>query len=86
MDRTTLQLFLMKRGGQEIYIGPLNTKIKMALQLFLMKRGEQEIYVGPLGHHSCDLIKYFELMPGVVKIKKGYNPATWMLKVTAPAQ
>ncbi|PHT31763.1 hypothetical protein CQW23_28100 [Capsicum baccatum] len=36
--------------------------------------------------HSCDLIKYFELMPGVVKIKEGYNPATWMLEVTAPTQ
>ncbi|KAF3634285.1 hypothetical protein FXO38_25213 [Capsicum annuum] len=59
---------------------------KMALQLFLMKRGGQEIYVGPLGHHSYDLIKHFELMPGVVKINEGYNPATWMLKVTAPAQ
>ncbi|KAM3248119.1 hypothetical protein P3L10_009887 [Capsicum annuum] len=25
-------------------------------------------------------------MPGIVKIKEGYNPATWMLEVTAPAQ
>ncbi|PHU16399.1 Pleiotropic drug resistance protein 1 [Capsicum chinense] len=86
MDRTTLKLFLMKRGGQEIYVGPLSTKIKTTLQLFLMKWGGQEIYVGPLGHHSYDLIKHFELMPGVVKIKEGYNPATWMLEVTAPAQ
>ncbi|KAF3673549.1 Pleiotropic drug resistance protein 3 [Capsicum annuum] len=62
------------------------TKIKTALQLFLMKRGGQEIYVGPLGHHSSDLIKYFESMPGVAKIKKGYNPATWMLEVTTAAQ
>lgn len=30
-------------------------------QLLLMKRGGEEIYVGPLGHHSCDLIKYFEV-------------------------
>jgi hypothetical protein len=31
------------------------------LQLFLMKRGGEEIYVGPLGHHSSELIKYFEV-------------------------
>ncbi|XP_009596530.1 pleiotropic drug resistance protein 1-like [Nicotiana tabacum] len=55
-------------------------------ELFLMKRGGQEIYVGPLGRHSCHLIKYFESNPGVAKIKEGYNPATWMLEVTASAQ
>ncbi|KAJ8539720.1 hypothetical protein K7X08_013972 [Anisodus acutangulus] len=55
-------------------------------ELFLMKRGGQEIYVGPLGRHSCHLIKYFESMPGVSKIKDGYNPATWMLEVTTSAQ
>ncbi|XP_070030324.1 pleiotropic drug resistance protein 1-like [Nicotiana sylvestris] len=55
-------------------------------ELFLMKRGGQEIYVGPLGRHSCHLIKYFESMPGVSKIKEAYNPATWMLEVTASSQ
>lgn len=25
-------------------------------------------------------------IPGVSKIKDGYNPATWMLEVTAPLQ
>ncbi|KAM3337572.1 pleiotropic drug resistance protein 1-like [Capsicum galapagoense] len=55
-------------------------------ELFLMKRRGQMIYVGPLGHHSCHLIKYFESMPGVTKIKDGYNPATWMLDVTTSAQ
>ncbi|XP_059641884.1 pleiotropic drug resistance protein 1-like isoform X2 [Cornus florida] len=55
-------------------------------ELFLMKRGGQEIYVGPLGHHSRHLIKYFEGVEGVSKIKDGYNPATWMLEVTASAQ
>ncbi|MBA0658553.1 hypothetical protein Goklo_010751 [Gossypium klotzschianum] len=51
-----------------------------------MKRGGQEIYVGPLGHHSKYLIRYFEGIQGVSKIKDGYNPATWMLEVTASAQ
>ncbi|MBA0728953.1 hypothetical protein Golax_022507 [Gossypium laxum] len=55
-------------------------------ELFLMKRGGQEIYVGPLGHHSRHLIKYFEGIQGVSKIKDGYNPATWMLEVTSTAQ
>ncbi|PPD66911.1 hypothetical protein GOBAR_DD36212 [Gossypium barbadense] len=58
----------------------------MELQLFLMKRGGEEIYVGPLGHHSKHLIKYFEGIQGVSKIKEGYNPATWMLEVTTTAQ
>ncbi|OVA06530.1 ABC transporter-like [Macleaya cordata] len=55
-------------------------------ELFLMKRGGEEIYVGPLGRHSCHLISYFEGIQGVSKIKEGYNPATWMLEVTSPAQ
>ncbi|XP_058112242.1 pleiotropic drug resistance protein 1-like isoform X3 [Magnolia sinica] len=55
-------------------------------ELFLLKRGGEEIYVGPLGHNSCHLIKYFEGINGISKIKDGYNPATWMLEVTTPAQ
>ncbi|KAK6129762.1 hypothetical protein DH2020_036499 [Rehmannia glutinosa] len=55
-------------------------------ELFLMKRGGQEIYAGPLGRHSSHLIKYFEGIEGVPKIRDGYNPATWMLEVTTSAQ
>ncbi|GAB4842033.1 transcription factor [Ancistrocladus abbreviatus] len=55
-------------------------------ELFLLKRGGEEIYVGPLGHHSSHLIKYFEDIDGVPRIKDGYNPATWMLEVTTPSQ
>ncbi|CAD6230895.1 unnamed protein product [Miscanthus lutarioriparius] len=55
-------------------------------ELFLMKRGGEEIYAGPLGHLSSDLIKYFEAIQGVSKIKDGYNPATWMLEVTTTSQ
>ncbi|XP_044473463.1 ABC transporter G family member 34-like isoform X2 [Mangifera indica] len=53
--------------------------------LLLMKRGGQVIYTGPLGRHSHKLVEYFEAIPGVPKIKDGYNPATWMLEVTAPS-
>ncbi|CAJ2656220.1 unnamed protein product [Trifolium pratense] len=55
-------------------------------ELLLMKSGGQEIYVGPLGRYSNQLIKYFESIEGVSKIKDGCNPATWMLEVTSPSQ
>ncbi|XP_027085587.2 pleiotropic drug resistance protein 1 [Coffea arabica] len=55
-------------------------------ELVLLKRGGEEIYVGQLGPHSFQLIKYFEEINGVSKIKDGYNPATWMLEVTSVAQ
>lgn len=54
-------------------------------ELLLMKRGGQVIYAGPVGHHSYKLIEYFEAIPGVAKIRDGYNPATWMLEVSSPA-
>ncbi|XP_058112245.1 pleiotropic drug resistance protein 1-like [Magnolia sinica] len=55
-------------------------------ELLLLKRGGEEIYVGPLGHNSFHLINYFEGINGISKIKDGYNPATWMLEVTSPAE
>ncbi|XP_061343431.1 pleiotropic drug resistance protein 1-like isoform X2 [Gastrolobium bilobum] len=55
-------------------------------ELLLLKQGGEEIYVGPLGHHSSDLISYFEGIEGVSKMKDGYNPATWMLEVTNSAK
>ncbi|XP_008445146.1 pleiotropic drug resistance protein 1-like [Cucumis melo] len=55
-------------------------------ELFLLKRGGEAIYVGPIGRHSSHLIEYFEGIEGVPKIKDGYNPATWMLDITSPAQ
>ncbi|CAA7047485.1 unnamed protein product [Microthlaspi erraticum] len=55
-------------------------------ELFLLTRGGEEIYVGPIGHHSSQLIEYFEGIKGVGKIKEGYNPATWALEVTTRAQ
>ncbi|KAL8521926.1 hypothetical protein ACS0TY_012180 [Phlomoides rotata] len=55
-------------------------------ELLLLKRGGEEIYVGPLGRHSSELIKYFEGIDGLSKIKDGYNPATWMLEITSAEQ
>lgn len=55
------------------------------MQLLLMKRGGQVIYAGPLGTNSKKIVKYFEAIPGVPKIKDKYNPATWMLEVSSIA-
>lgn len=38
-----------------------------------------------LGHESCNLIQYLEAFEGVAPIKRGHNPATWMLEVTGGA-
>ncbi|KAF7152276.1 hypothetical protein RHSIM_Rhsim01G0207000 [Rhododendron simsii] len=54
-------------------------------ELLLMKRGGLVIYAGPLGRQSHKLVEYFEAVPGVPKIKDGYNPATWMLDVSSTA-
>ncbi|PIA64722.1 hypothetical protein AQUCO_00100293v1, partial [Aquilegia coerulea] len=54
-------------------------------ELLLMKRGGQIIYLGPLGHKYQKIINYFEVIPGVPKIKDNYNPATWMLEVSSVA-
>ncbi|KAK1629536.1 hypothetical protein QYE76_003851 [Lolium multiflorum] len=52
-------------------------------ELMLMKRGGELIYAGPLGHLSCEVIRYFQAIPGVPRIKDNYNPSTWMLEVTS---
>ncbi|KAL7583190.1 hypothetical protein Lser_V15G44910 [Lactuca serriola] len=52
-------------------------------ELILLKNGGRMIYCGPLGRHSSSVIKYFESISSVPKIKDNYNPATWMLEVTS---
>ncbi|KAE8792534.1 ABC transporter G family member 48 [Hordeum vulgare] len=52
-------------------------------ELLLLKRGGWVIYAGELGRHCDKLVEYFEEIPGVAKITKGYNPATWMLEVSS---
>ncbi|KAH7833546.1 hypothetical protein Vadar_007445 [Vaccinium darrowii] len=52
-------------------------------ELILLKTGGRIIYSGPLGQHSSSVIKYFEDISGVPKIRNNYNPATWMLEVTS---
>ncbi|KAL2477702.1 ABC transporter G family member 37 [Forsythia ovata] len=52
-------------------------------ELVLLKVGGHVIYCGPLGQHSCEVIRYFESISGVPKIRDNFNPATWMLEVTS---
>ncbi|CAM6028215.1 unnamed protein product [Sphagnum balticum] len=52
-------------------------------ELLLLKRGGRVIYCGPLGQRSHKLVEYFEAIPGISKIKEGYNPATWMLEASS---
>ncbi|VAI74646.1 unnamed protein product [Triticum turgidum subsp. durum] len=52
-------------------------------ELLLMKRGGQIIYSGSLGPLSSNMIKYFEAIPGVPRIKEGQNPAAWVLDISS---
>ncbi|KAL3657250.1 hypothetical protein V7S43_017910 [Phytophthora oleae] len=48
--------------------------------LLLLRRGGRMVFFGELGEDSKNLINYFESFSGVIPIKPGYNPATWMLE------
>uniref|UniRef100_A0A7N0VKM0 ABC transporter domain-containing protein n=1 Tax=Kalanchoe fedtschenkoi TaxID=63787 RepID=A0A7N0VKM0_KALFE len=54
-------------------------------ELFLMKPGGQVIYSGALGQNGCNMIRYFEGICTVPKIRADCNPATWMLEITSPS-
>ncbi|KAL3668482.1 hypothetical protein V7S43_006565 [Phytophthora oleae] len=49
-------------------------------RLLLLQRGGQTAFYGDLGPNCRNLIDYFENIPGVASLPKGYNPATWMLE------
>jgi len=49
--------------------------------LLLLKRGGQMVFFGELGGaDSRNLVQYFEKMPGVTPLRRGANPANWMLE------
>ncbi|XP_058191658.1 pleiotropic drug resistance protein 3-like isoform X3 [Rhododendron vialii] len=52
-------------------------------ELVILKNGGRIIYSGPLGQHSSSVVKYFEDISGIPKIRNNYNPATWILEVTS---
>ena len=45
--------------------------------MLLLKRGGSVIYNGPLGEQSGAMIAYFESIPGVQPIAKGYSALLW---------
>ncbi|XP_042426984.1 ABC transporter G family member 36-like isoform X1 [Zingiber officinale] len=80
------ELFLLKRGGEEIYVGPLGHHSCHLISYFEV--GGIIILIEILfveTSDNCFLIPS-KGIDGVSKIKDGYNPATWMLEVTTQAQ
>lgn len=49
--------------------------------LLLLQRGGQMVYFGDVGEQGKHLVSYFEAIPGVGKLPKHTNPATWMLDI-----
>lgn len=82
----------MKRGGEEIYVGPLGhnscdlikyfevivNNIYKMVSLSISSSSQYRCWYHGLG--------FVQEINGVSKIKDGYNPATWMLEVTTSAQ
>lgn len=86
-----MQLFLMKRGGQEIYVGPVGRHSCELIKYFEVRcRCKQKLALQllfPIFKFCSKTNLFFKKgINGVNKIKDGYNPATWMLEVTSSAQ
>eukprot|EP00904_Undaria_pinnatifida_P014208 jgi/Undpi1/9918/HiC_scaffold_28.g12372.m1 len=60
---------------------PSTYLFEMFDSLLLLKKGGQVVFFGPVGEGSCNLIRYFENVPGTSPIRDNVNPATWMLEV-----
>ncbi|KAL5975633.1 hypothetical protein ACLOJK_019958 [Asimina triloba] len=84
------------RGGELIYAGPLGTNSKNLIEYLELVRSWNKL--SPLANSiqiQIDLVNFTRVdgfnplatsIDGVPKMKAGYNPATWMLEVTSPAQ
>jgi hypothetical protein len=89
-----LQLFLMKRGGEEIYVGPVGQNSSKLIEYFeVRKKIKVTIIFACCNHlasaksHEIDIHPFIgQGIEGISKIKDGYNPATWMLEVSSSAQ
>ena len=77
----------MKRGGEEIYVGPLGHNSCHLINYFEVRIQNVTIYTIQLNSttdHFTNCV--LQGINGVSKIKDGYNPATWMLEVSSQAQ
>lgn len=79
----------MKRGGQVIYAGPLGRQSHKLVEYFEVSFPLVLIlytsFISDFNALWTNIYNQLQAVPGVTKIKDGYNPATWMLEVTAPA-
>ena len=84
-----LQLFLLKRGGQVTYAGPLGQNSHKLVEYFEVCHLPLLIMCLKLVCQSSTWANeksfFKQAIPGVPKIKEGYNPATWMLDVSTVA-
>ena len=80
----------MKRGGQIIYGGPLGQHSQNLVEYFEVSMISALPIYDFLKRVSCkqsskNFCNHFQAIPGVPRIKEGYNPATWMLEISSPA-
>ncbi len=80
------KLLLLQRLGMSSHPLKFGLGMQSFDELLLLKRGGRVIYFGETGHDSQDLVRYFEGLPGVPKLREGINPATWMLEISTGAQ
>ncbi|KAL5975652.1 hypothetical protein ACLOJK_019978 [Asimina triloba] len=82
------ELFLLKRGGEEIYVGPLGHNSCHMIKYFEKREVNSTPCYSSCGADSKEDLGFVFIkeINGVSKIKEDYNPATWMLEITTPAQ
>ena len=76
---------MLKRGGEEIYVGPVGRHSCELIKYFEVRRLTECMMMMSV----CDENTTFFVnqdIDGVSKIKDGYNPATWMLEISTSAQ
>lgn len=86
-----MQLFLLKRGGEEIYVGPLGHESTHLINYFEVIYSTEIItlYLNLFGRpakHGLKMSTLKQSIQGINKITEGYNPATWMLEVSNTSQ
>lgn len=83
-----LQLLLLKRGGEEIYVGPLGRHSVHLINYFEVRLITIWLWLLWIANFTGRdyFYTFYQEIDGVPKIKDGYNPATWMLEVTSPGE
>lgn len=79
----------MKRGGEEIYVGPVGQNSSRLIEYFEVRREVKDGYYNCLlqkNKNENPVILSVQGIEGISNIKDGYNPATWMLEVTSSSQ